>query len=160
MDIVNDLKQSGLKNTRCRTAILYILAQSEQPITVDSAVDRLFQELSKRKITLSLSTVYRTLEVLEDKNLVTKLAIMGEDKAFFEYNQMGHRHYLICLGCKKILAIEHCPLKDYEESLTNETAHAISGHKLNIYGYCPACQRMNNRFLEENYSPKIDEPCK
>lgn len=154
-DIVNDLKRSGLKNTRCRAAILYILAQSEQPITAD----RLFQELSRRKITLSFSTVYRTLEALVDKNLVTKLAIMGEDKAFFEYNRMGHRHYLICLGCKKILAIEHCPLKDYEESLKKETAYAISGHKLNIYGYCPVCQRMNNRFLEENHSPQIDESC-
>jgi Fur family ferric uptake transcriptional regulator len=137
MDIVNDLKQSGLKNTRCRAAILYILAQSEQPITAD----RLFQELSERKLTLSFSTVYRTLEALVDKDLVTKLTIMGEDKSFFEYNCMGHRHHLICLGCKKIRAIEYCPLKDYEEFLKKETNYAISGHKLDIYGYCPECRK-------------------
>jgi Fur family ferric uptake transcriptional regulator len=152
-DIVNDLKRSGLKNTRCRAAILYILAQREQPVTAD----RLFQELSERKITVSFSTVYRTLEALVEKNIITKLSIMGEDKAFFEYNGMGHRHYLICLGCKKILAIEHCPLKGYEESLKKETAYAISGHKLDIYGYCPACQKMNKGLFEEIGDKEIDE---
>jgi Fur family ferric uptake transcriptional regulator len=137
MDIGDDLKRSGLKNTRCRAAILNILEQSDQPVSADS----LFRELGEKNITVSFSTVYRTLEALENKNLVVKLAITGEDKAFYEYNRMGHRHYLICLGCKKILAIEHCPLKDYEESLKKETAYAISGHKLDIYGYCPACQK-------------------
>jgi Fur family ferric uptake transcriptional regulator len=137
MDIGDDLKRSGLKNTRCRAAILNILEQSDQPVSADS----LFRELGEKNITVSFSTVYRTREAQENKNLVVKLAIMGEDKAFFEYNGMGHRHYLICLGCKKILAIEHCPLKGYEESLKKETAYAISGHKLDIYGYCPACQK-------------------
>jgi Fur family ferric uptake transcriptional regulator len=137
MDIGDDLKRSGLKNTRCRAAILNILEQSDQPVSADS----LFRELGEKNITVSFSTVYRTREAQENKNLVVKLAITGEDKAFYEYNRMGHRHYLICLGCHKILAIEHCPLKDYEESLKKETAYAISGHKLDIYGYCPACQK-------------------
>ncbi|NLV49391.1 MAG: transcriptional repressor [Clostridiales bacterium] len=137
MDIVDDLKRNGLKNTKCRAAILGILEQSDQPV----AADRLFHELNEKNIMLSFSTVYRTLEALTDKKLVKKLTIAGEDKALFEYNRKGHRHYLICLGCKKILSIEHCPLKGYEEILKKETDYAISGHKLDIYGYCPDCQK-------------------
>ena len=137
MDIVDDLKRSGLKNTKCRAAILDILEQSDQPV----AADRLFHQLNEKNIMLSFSTVYRTLEALMDKKLVKKLTIAGEDKALFEYNRRGHRHYLICLGCKKILAIEHCPLKGYEEILKKETDYAISGHKLDVYGYCPDCQK-------------------
>ncbi|NCC82681.1 MAG: transcriptional repressor [Clostridia bacterium] len=137
MDIVDDLRRNGLRNTKCRTAILDILEQSDQPV----AADRLFRELNEKDITMSFSTVYRTLEALTDKKLVTKLIIAGEDKALFEYNRMGHRHYLICLGCKRILAIEHCPLEGYEETLKKETDYVISGHKLNIYGYCPDCQK-------------------
>jgi Fur family ferric uptake transcriptional regulator len=137
MDIVDDLRRNGLRNTKCRTAILDILEQSDQPV----AADRLFRELNEKDITMSFSTVYRTLEALTDKKLVTKLIIAGEDKALFEYNRMGHRHYLICLGCKRILDIEHCPLEGYEETLKKETDYVISGHKLNIYGYCPDCQK-------------------
>jgi Fur family ferric uptake transcriptional regulator len=137
MDIVDDLKRSGLKNTKCRAAILDILEQSDQPV----AADRLFHQLNEKNIMLSFSTVYRTLDALTDKKLVKKLTIAGEEKARFEYNRRGHRHYLICLGCRKNLAIEHCPLKGYEEILKKETDYAISGHKLDIYGYCPDCQK-------------------
>lgn len=137
MDIVDDLRRNGLRNTKCRTAILDILEQSDQPV----AADRLFHQLNEKNIMLSFSTVYRTLDALTDKKLVKKLTIAGEEKALFEYNRRGHRHYLICLGCRKNLAIEHCPLKGYEEILKKETDYAISGHKLDIYGYCPDCQK-------------------
>lgn len=137
MDIGEDLKRSGLRNTKYRVAILDILEHYDQPVTAD----KLFSELNGKNITLSLSTVYRELDTLEDKFLVTKLSIMGETKAFYEYNRTGHRHYLICIGCKKIRAIEHCPLKYYEELLKKETDYAISEHKLYIYGYCPICQK-------------------
>ena len=141
MDIVNDLKRNGLKNTKCRAAILDILEQNDQPVAAES----LFHELSGKNITVNLSTIYRTLETLTSKNLIAKLNILGEDKAFYEYNRMGHRHYLICLGCKKILAIERCPIKDYEEALKKETNYVISGHKLDIYGYCPECRKTSER---------------
>jgi Fur family ferric uptake transcriptional regulator len=133
----DDLKRSGLRNTKCRAVILDILEQIDRPITADS----LLHELGSKNITVSLSTVYRELDTLAEKKLVSKLNITGESKALYEYNRMVHRHYLICLGCKKIQALEHCPLQGYEESLEKETDYAISGHKLDIYGYCPACKK-------------------
>ena len=136
-DFADDLKRSGLKNTKHRTAILNILERSDQPMTAE----QVFYELGGEKISASLSTVYRALDSLVFKNLITKLIINGNSKALFEYNRMGHRHHLICLGCKKIRAIERCPLKNYEESLEKETDFSISGHKLDIYGYCPECRK-------------------
>ena len=132
------LRRSGLKSTKHRTAILDILEQSDQPM----AAEQVYLELGDQKIGVSLSTVYRVLESLLDKNLVTKLSmsISGDNRAYFEYNRKSHRHYLVCLGCKKIKAIEHCPLKNYEEALEREMNYTIEGHKLDIYGYCPACQ--------------------
>jgi Fur family transcriptional regulator, ferric uptake regulator len=137
IDNVNDLKRSGLKNTRHRTEILDILEQSEQPI----AAEQVFLELRKKDISVNLSTVYRILEALADKELVTKLSLTNDNRALFEYNRMIHRHYLVCLGCKKILAIDHCLLEGYEKVLEKETNYVISGHKLDIFGYCPACRK-------------------
>jgi len=135
-DYANNLKRSGLKNTKQRTSILDILEQSDQPI----AAEQVFLELKEKDISVNLSTVYRTLEALADKNMVTKLSIAGDNRALFEYNHMVHRHYLVCLGCKKILGIDSCPLEDYEKALAKETNYTIAGHKLDIYGYCPKCQ--------------------
>lgn len=135
-DFSDELVRVGLKSTKQRSAILDILEQSDQPL----AAEQVFLELKNRGVSANLSTVYRTLEVLSDRNLAVKLNISGDSRALFEYNRKIHRHYLICLGCKKIMAIHRCPLKDYEKALEEETNYSISGHKLDVYGYCPECQ--------------------
>ncbi|WP_353852662.1 Fur family transcriptional regulator [Dehalobacter restrictus] len=133
----DDLKRSGLKNTKQRAAILEILEQNDQPM----AAEQVFLELKNKDMLVNLSTVYRTLETLTDINLATKLDIAGEHRMLFEYNQKVHGHHLVCLQCKKILKIHRCPLKSYEETLERETYFKISGHKLVVYGLCLQCQK-------------------
>lgn len=130
------IKLTGLKNTESRAAILEILKQSTQPMTAE----QIFLALKEKNVTSNLSTVYRTLDAFADNNLATKLRVTGESRTLYELNRMVHRHYLICLGCKKIMPIDSCPLKDYETSLAKETNFLISGHRLDIYGYCPECK--------------------
>lgn len=132
----NDIKRSGLRNTKSRSAILDVLARSTQPISAEEV----FLALKEKNITANISTVYRSLDALADKNLATKLSIIGDNRTLYERNRMVHRHYLVCLGCKKIMAIDSCPLEDYEKSLAKETNYLISGHKLDIYGHCPECR--------------------
>lgn len=137
------LKKSGLKSTKSRKAIIDVLVNSNQPM----AAEQIFLALKENSININLSTVYRTLESLENIDLVTKISIMDDDRMLFEYNKMGHRHYLICLGCKKIITIQNCPLGAYEKKLESETSFAILGHKLYLYGYCRECQdsQMSNK---------------
>lgn len=134
------LKKSGLKNTKSRRAILDILIRSNQPM----AAEQIFFALKEKQIDINLSTVYRTLDSLENKDLVTKISIIDDDRMLFEYNQLGHRHYLVCLDCKKIITVHNCPLGSYEKTLENETHFNIVGHKLYLYGYCEECQKRNN----------------
>lgn len=136
-DYSENFKLSGLKKTKHRIAILDILGKGKQPI----AAEEVYNELKKNDISINLSTVYRTLEILTDRKLVTKLSIIGDNRSLFECNKMVHRHYLVCIGCKNIVTINHCPLGDYEEALEQETHFKISGHKLDIYGLCSQCQK-------------------
>ena len=131
-----ELKENGLKITRARTAILEILKRSCHPL----AAEEIFLNLKSETLKMNLSTVYRTLETLEEAGLITKLGLV-EDKKLYEYNGMGHRHYLVCLGCKRIITIEHCPLHEYEKQLEKDTEFTITGHKLYLYGYCKECAR-------------------
>ncbi len=133
------LKNSGLKTTKSRTAILDILIRSDQPI----AAEQIFLVLKEEHIDINLSTVYRTLESLENKDLVTKISILDDDRMLFEYNQLGHRHYLVCISCKKVITVQNCPLGSYEKTLEDETHFNIIGHKLYLYGNCEECQIKN-----------------
>ena len=66
-----------------------------------------------------------------------------DDKKLYEYHGMGHRHYLVCLGCRQMITIENCPLHEYEKQLEKDTEFAITGHKLYLYGYCKECASLN-----------------
>jgi Fur family ferric uptake transcriptional regulator len=131
-----DLKRKGLKSTRHRTAILEILEKRTQPATAE----QVFFELNRAGISTSLSTVYRELDRLVNKNLVVQVKLNESKKALYEYNRMIHKHYLVCLGCKKMISLDTCPLKAYEKQLEEQTHFRITDHKLNLYGYCPECQ--------------------
>lgn len=130
-------KCSDLKNTKQRTAIQTILENSSQPVSAEE----IYAKLIEQKISVSLSTIYRTLEVMVSKELAIKLIINDESKALYELNRKIHKHYLVCLDCKKILSVMCCPLEEYEERLAVDTGFLIEGHKLNIYGYCPECRK-------------------
>lgn len=134
------LKSSGLKTTKSRKAILDVLIKSDQPM----AAEQIFLELKEEHVDSNLSTVYRTLESLENKGLITKISIMDDARMLYEYNRFGHRHYLVCISCKKIVTIQNCPLGSYEKILEDETHFNIIGHKLYLYGYCSECQKKIN----------------
>jgi len=108
-------------------------------------LEDVFLRLKELSYAANLSTVYRALETFAHKNLVEKLVIAGENKALFGLGRAEHAHHLICLECRSILAVEHCPLGQYEETLAKETAFEIAGHNLDIYGYCPKCRSKKGR---------------
>lgn len=134
------LKESGLKNTKQRKAILDILSSSQQPI----AVEDVYLKLKQNQIDINLSTVYRSLETMSGKNVVRKVSVAGDNRMLYELNEHSHQHYLVCVNCRKIQPVGHCPLGAYEKAVARDTNYAIMGHRLDIYGLCPECQAASN----------------
>ncbi|WP_411676123.1 Fur family transcriptional regulator [Caproicibacter sp.] len=129
------LKSCGLKNTRQRREIIGILEQSGRPVSAEG----IFFGLREQGETVSLSTVYRVLELLVEKKAVRRLNTVEECGTLFELNDK-HRHYLVCLGCHRMFPLDDCPLKSYEKELTDKTGFDVTGHSLEIYGYCRDCR--------------------
>ena len=126
----------SLKNTKHRNLIIDILKKSQVPLTTES----IFLMLKNVDTSISFSTVYRILDVFVSKGIAAKANIGDDNKAMFELNRMEHKHHLVCVGCKKMITIEGCPLDRYEKALEKETQFDITAHKLEIFGYCPACK--------------------
>ena len=131
------LKACGLKSTKQRRAILTVMAAGNRPFTVDEV----FLALKAGKTDISMSTVYRALESMSHKGMLRRVTLSGSDKMAYVIECAAHSHYLVCSGCKKILPIANCPLGTYEEALAKETGFEILGHRLDIYGLCPDCQK-------------------
>lgn len=131
------LLKCGLKATRQRLALLAALNQSETPLTAEE----LYMQLRQDFTTLSLSTIYRTLDTLCEKQMVNRSVLMDGRRALFEIMPETHCHNLICTVCHKIVPIQNCPLGAYEKSIAETTGYTISGHKLEVYGICPYCRQ-------------------
>lgn len=131
-----EIRNSGLKLTRHRQEIFQLLKECEQPVTAE----QVYGMLLEKKVSINLSTVYRILDMLTDSELVSKINIGKDNKNHYEYNCLKHRHYLVCLSCNSIFAVGDCPLGEYEKRVAEQTDFLITGHKLNMYGYCSSCK--------------------
>jgi Fur family ferric uptake transcriptional regulator len=131
------LRQEGLKYTKQRASILKVLTESEQPVSAEEV----FLALQRLSVNANLSTVYRILESLASKGIVLKTSIGSDTKALFEMNSSVHKHRMICINCRKMTSVEDCPLDEYEKMLMDRTGFDVTGHKLEIYGYCEKCRK-------------------
>lgn len=125
----------GLKRTKQRDAIVNILENADMPL---SAVE-IYNRAESGGITVWLSTVYRTLDLLSEKGVVLKTAVLDSDMAYYELRRQGHRHYAVCVDCHKIVPMAGCPLGDYKPKVTDD--FRVLGHRVEMYGYCKDCDK-------------------
>ncbi len=131
----NILKSADLKQTKKRNLILSVLEAAPTALTVEEIA-----EIASREMKMNLSTIYRALNALADKNVVIK-TLYQDGKTYFEINNHKHRHSLICSMCNKKVNLDVCPLEPIEENLAQKTGYTITGHNLEIYGICPECMK-------------------
>lgn len=131
----NLLKSAELKTTKKRQLLLYILKKDNHPMTAEA----LFAKANEI-LPINLATVYRTLNTLTEKNILTK-SIHHDGKAYFTINNAPHQHHLICTACKKSVSIDTCPLSEMEDTLQKDTGFKITQHSLQFYGICPDCDQ-------------------
>lgn len=124
------LKEADIKTTQQRIRILAALEAAQLPRSVPELMADLGGE--------TLSTVYRTLDLFVQKGLALRSLPTGQSMAYYERNRHQHRHYAICLGCRKMVNIRHCPIADAVPEL-GEAGFTIVGHELEIVGYCRDC---------------------
>lgn len=137
-DVKEILSYKGLKNTRHRADILQILQNSQQPLSAD----HIFLKLQERKKTINLSTVYRILNVLTEKEILIRTKF--QDKFFYEINSREHTHKFICSRCKKMFNIKGCPLEVYEKNI-KYLGFEVTGHRLELYGFCRTCKKSKGK---------------
>ena len=128
------LKDNNLKVTDARVAILQEISNINNPITAEE----LFIIVNK-KIKINLSTIYRNLNILNEKDIIKKvIEINGE--VYFQYNSEKHEHHLICIDCKELIPLDNCPLHGLEDQLSSKTGYEIISHSLEFRGLCPKCK--------------------
>ncbi len=130
------LRDHGLKATKNRILMLEMLDNNHNFLSAEA----IHQALKNQSSNVSLSTVYRSMESLIDVGLVAPVNLETSKQTLYELSHTEHAHHLICLRCNKIIHVHGCPVSSYEKQVASDYSFRVLEHKLELYGYCKACQ--------------------
>ena len=133
--IIKALRGKGYKATPQRIAISrFVLNDRAHP-----TAQRIYDEVRKVYPTVSLATIYKTVQVLKEAGLVQELNLPG-DQSRFDPNMEPHVH-LVCLQCKSVNDwVDPMILKNIER-LSNEAEFSTGRWNLDIFGICRRCEK-------------------
>lgn len=131
------LKANALKFTIQREVILEMLYNSDEHLTPE-ALHHLIQE-KHPELNTGIATVYRTLSLLEDSDMVTSLSFGAQGKKY-ELGAKDHHDHLICTQCGTIEEFVDEEIENKQHKIAEEFGFLMQEHSMQIYGICRACQ--------------------
>lgn len=134
-EIIAKCKGSGLKLTPQRLTIFKILQNNKNHPTAEM----IYNVVKKKFPTISLTTVYNTLETLHNMGELNKLDI-DYDRVHFDPDTSVHHHF-ICSKCHGIedIHVDFNQVLDHPELKSN--SKTIDQFNINFRGLCTKCQK-------------------
>jgi Fur family ferric uptake transcriptional regulator len=131
------LRENGLRATHGRIAIVRLLDASSVPLTLADIHEKV------RAAGCDFATVFRFISILEEKELVQRVAWIDGTTRHEIRSKDGHHHhhYLICRTCHKVEPIDECVVERFESQIAKERGYSGLSHSLQLSGVCPACQK-------------------
>ena len=122
------------KMTRQRRVVLEALRRMRSHPDAAQVYEAVRRTLPK----ISLSTVYRNLEVLSKAGLISKVEAAGNRMRFD--GQIGPHYHVECVKCGRVEDITlKKPVSVGEEEVSKRSEFEIVGHRLEYLGICPQC---------------------
>jgi len=131
------LKRNNLKYTMQREAILKTLYDHPDHFTPENLyvlVKKNYPELNT-----GITTVYRTLNLLEDNHIATSISFGSAGKKF-ELGNKPHHDHLICEKCGDIVEFENQEIEKLQEKIAKMHDFKLTNHLMQLYGICKKCQ--------------------
>ncbi len=132
--LVNALKQSGSRITPQRAAICELLATTNQHPTAQA----IYEQLKPVFPSMSLATVYNTLESLVDLEVINELGSAGDNASHYDANLCPHIN-LACVSCHRVIDLPSQHIHHVEDEVATTSGYRIFGARVLYYGLCPEC---------------------
>jgi Fur family ferric uptake transcriptional regulator len=133
--LIEELQSRGMRVTPQRAIIFEAIEKLEGHITAEE----IFEQVQKVNPYVSLATVYRTLELLLELNLINQTNF-GRSQAYFALKDHGPHHHLVCSECGFIEEFSDKIFDSVRAELDKQYGfHAHTDH-LSIFGICKKCQ--------------------
>ncbi|HOC09272.1 MAG TPA: transcriptional repressor [Bacillota bacterium] len=128
------LRDMGCKVTPQRLAIYEVLKNCNMHPTAET----IYNIISSDYPTMSLATVYKTLDLLKETGIIQELNIAGNTSRY-DVIPKPHPH-ILCTKCGKIENMDISLSKNLVNKAKRTSGYDIQNFQLYFFGVCPYCK--------------------
>ena len=131
------MRDNGYRVTAPRRAVVQVIANSERVLNPFEIFELARAHYSR----LGLVTVYRTIDKLEELDLVQRVHRPTDCQAFVA-GFTGHQHLLICQNCGRVVYFsgDSDEMEGLMSEVSQESGFRVQEHWLQLFGVCEECQ--------------------
>jgi len=129
------LDRSAYRMTEPRRAVTQLIADQAGHF---SAAD-LVATAGARRMGIGRATVFRTLDILAELDLVERIDLPSGEHAYVAC-EASHHHHVVCSGCGRSQDIDDAGLRTVVRDVARRTGFRIDDHRLELFGLCADCQ--------------------
>lgn len=129
------LKEKGYRLTPQRRLILDILHQQSGHLTAED----IYAKIKDRLAGINISTVYRTLDLLENLGLVVRSEY--DNGHIYHHAQVSHHHHLLCNRCGRITECSEELLAGLAKKVKQKYGFEADLHHHVFTGICDDCRK-------------------
>ncbi|MCX8278584.1 Fur family transcriptional regulator [Phyllobacterium sp. 0TCS1.6C] len=128
-DYEKELRRAGVRITRQRRVILDILTSTED----HPDAMKIFHRAIDIDDSISLSTVYRTMNLLEEMGAIHRHAFNGGPSRFEQAHGEHHDH-LIDIDSGAVIEFQSDKIERLQDEIARSLGYDIVHHRLELYG--------------------------
>ncbi len=121
--------ESGMRMTEQRRVIAKIISEANDHPDVEEIYNRAVK-IDKK---ISVSTVYRTVRVLEQAGVLTKLDFRDGRARYEEAKEDEHHDHLICVRTGKVIEFFDKEIEALKEKIAKQHGYRLVDHRLELY---------------------------
>jgi len=122
--------EKGMRMTGQRRTIARVLSEAED----HPDVEEVYRRASAEDPRISLSTVYRTVRLFENKGILERHEFGDEKRARYEPAGHGHHDHLINIKTGEVIEFRNEQIERLQESVARELGFRLIGHRLELFG--------------------------
>jgi Fur family ferric uptake transcriptional regulator len=121
-------QEKGLKMTDQRRVIARVLSESGDHPDVEA----LHQRATAIDPRISIATVYRTVRLFEEANILEKHDF-GDGRARYEENPETHHDHLIDIDSGKVIEFRNEDIEALQRAVAEKLGYRLVDHRLELY---------------------------
>ncbi|HEX6194936.1 MAG TPA: Fur family transcriptional regulator [Jiangellaceae bacterium] len=129
-----DLRARGHRLTPQRELVLQAVQNLEH-----ATPERVLDEVRRTSTSVNLSTVYRTLDLLEKLGLVSHTHLGHGAPAYHAMSEPDHVH-LVCRSCQRVTEVGTDVATGLVDAVADKEGFTTDVRHLTLFGYCRDCR--------------------